>query len=320
MTLKDVASAAQVSIMTASKVMRDDPSVRTHLRQRVLAAAHRLDYRPNQVARGLRNQESSLVSLAMGELWNPFFGALAHRVAQALSRVGKEAVLAPCADDVIALRHSYAACGCIACYGLSRDNIDLISKRQKMVTLLGAGLARPQIPDISIDFASVYRELAEALLARGCRRVVCCSDEFYYPNPEHKKFDVVAEVYRQAGYPLVVPPAQTSLSVAELLRRLAQQTDYADAVLCENDTLAARLVAGLHQLGGTPAARLVVVGCDGIWPVPGTWTVRVNITTLADAAVELFLRELHGQPRPERTLFRPELLTDIPASAPPRLG
>ena len=64
-TLRDVAAEAGVAINTTRKVLSDDPTVRPYIRQRVLAAARKLRYRPNLLARALRTRELNLVPITV---------------------------------------------------------------------------------------------------------------------------------------------------------------------------------------------------------------------------------------------------------------
>ena len=54
MTLRCVAEKAGVAVDTARKVLRGDPSVRPYIRQRVQRVIRQTGYRPNLVARALR--------------------------------------------------------------------------------------------------------------------------------------------------------------------------------------------------------------------------------------------------------------------------
>lgn len=308
-TLKDVAQEAQVSIMTASKVFRDSPSVRPALRERVLAAARNLDYRPNQVARGLRNQESSLVSVAAGELWNPFFGALANHLADALVRQGREAVLTTRVEDVVNLQHTYSSCGCIAAYGQTREQLAIILRHQKVITILGADVGYEGVPDVSVDFPSAYRRLGERLVAAGRRRIAFCSDRFHFPKP-HGKFPACEEVLLEAGIEPVVPVSQRQLTLAQVHSRSHSAPGWLDTLICENDVLATQAVLTLQAAGIRVPDDVLVVGCDGLWEVPRIWTVRVDIEALAQGAVDIFARHVRGERCPDRTLFRPELRAD----------
>ncbi|WP_344696561.1 LacI family DNA-binding transcriptional regulator [Glutamicibacter nicotianae] len=75
-TLDDVARLANVSPKTVSE---SSPSAIwcPATVERVLAAAKRLKFRPNSVARNLRGGASSTVGLIIGEMLNPFYSRVA---------------------------------------------------------------------------------------------------------------------------------------------------------------------------------------------------------------------------------------------------
>ena len=68
--IRDVAAAAGVSVTTVSHVLNDTPHTRTSddTRGRVKAAAEKLGYQPNRLARGLRTQASEMVGLITEEI------------------------------------------------------------------------------------------------------------------------------------------------------------------------------------------------------------------------------------------------------------
>ena len=71
-TLKDVAGLAEVSVATAARVLRGDPTlvVRPGTRARVEAAASELSYRPNGAARGLRTRRSGVLAVLLPDPQN----------------------------------------------------------------------------------------------------------------------------------------------------------------------------------------------------------------------------------------------------------
>ena len=93
MTLNEVSKQAGVALVTARKALNNDPSVRPHLRRRVLAAAEKLDYHPNLIASGLRRGNTSLAPfsvIGIGNYWN---GVLSQNIALKLVKSGLEPVL-----------------------------------------------------------------------------------------------------------------------------------------------------------------------------------------------------------------------------------
>ena len=76
-SIGDVAKRAGVSLGTASRAINGNPAVSPQLRERVLAAAAELDYRPNALARALRSSRTHSLGLILPDVTNPFFGELA---------------------------------------------------------------------------------------------------------------------------------------------------------------------------------------------------------------------------------------------------
>jgi len=72
-------------------VLRDDPSqqVRPETRERILAAARELRYRPNALARGLRTRRTDTVGLIIPSLDNLGFADVTHGIQAAAAAAGK---------------------------------------------------------------------------------------------------------------------------------------------------------------------------------------------------------------------------------------
>nr|WP_310794812.1 LacI family DNA-binding transcriptional regulator [Streptomyces sp. TLI_171] len=93
-TLHDVARESGVSAKTVSRVLNGEGPVAAATRERVLAAVERLGFRPNLMARSIRTGgPDSTVGLVLPDLGNPFFGALAGGVEEAVRARGLTVLL-----------------------------------------------------------------------------------------------------------------------------------------------------------------------------------------------------------------------------------
>ncbi|HEX3958942.1 MAG TPA: LacI family DNA-binding transcriptional regulator [Trebonia sp.] len=94
-TLRDVAGAAGVHPATASRAL--NPSTRLlvseETAQRVLAAASRLGYSPNPVARSLRTRRSDTIGVLIPDLNNPLFPPMVRGVEDRLAEQGYVALI-----------------------------------------------------------------------------------------------------------------------------------------------------------------------------------------------------------------------------------
>ncbi len=99
-TLQDVARLAGVSAKTVSRVYAGSDAVSPDTKERVLAAAKRLRFRPNTLARNLRHGGvSNTVAFVIGDILNPFYFQVAARVERELAEHGLTMILATTADS-----------------------------------------------------------------------------------------------------------------------------------------------------------------------------------------------------------------------------
>ena len=87
-TLADVAAAAGVSPSTASRALGTGTHVRARTRERVWAAAERLSFEPNQLARSLRRGSTMAVGLVIPDVASAFYGTALKGVQEVLEAAG----------------------------------------------------------------------------------------------------------------------------------------------------------------------------------------------------------------------------------------
>jgi LacI family transcriptional regulator, galactose operon repressor len=89
-TLKMVAARAGVSLATAARVLRADPTlnVRPVTRERVVEAARELGYRPNRLASGLRTRRTGSIAIILPDPQNIMWGESLRGIERAAGRRG----------------------------------------------------------------------------------------------------------------------------------------------------------------------------------------------------------------------------------------
>jgi LacI family transcriptional regulator len=92
-TVADVARRAGVSTASVSRALSGTHGVGEAVRQRVIAAAQELGYRPNDVARSLRTTRTHTIGLIIPDVVNPFFGELAWAIEEAAHQYGYSVIL-----------------------------------------------------------------------------------------------------------------------------------------------------------------------------------------------------------------------------------
>ncbi len=307
-TIVDVAKRANVAVMTASRVMNGHPRVRPRIRERVLTAAEEIHYVPNLLARGLRRKALDVVSLLLTDLPNPYFGTLADRLSAKLRDSGLRAVLCDNVDDMLGFNSSFSPCASVLVLPTA-DHVNRIARERPAVTFQAQSFEAQHAPDVSVDRAWAYAELAREILAGGRRKVTyCCAPSEYGPSRQ-QKFRHVETVLEQQGLEPVILSRKALESSEELARLACSRPGSVDTVFCENDVVAAGVLCALHARGVRSPEDVLVIGCDGTLVLEGVWTVVVDFDRIAREVVDRLLRQLNGEEVTGRLLVRPELVT-----------
>ncbi|MDF5752364.1 LacI family DNA-binding transcriptional regulator [Spongiactinospora sp. TRM90649] len=97
-TIKDVAEAAGVGVATVSRVLSGG-SASQQTRERVLAVAAQLDYRPSALGRNLRQRRTGGIGLLIPDITDSFYGRLADGVLACARAAGEPVIVGATGDD-----------------------------------------------------------------------------------------------------------------------------------------------------------------------------------------------------------------------------
>jgi DNA-binding LacI/PurR family transcriptional regulator len=92
-TIHDVARIADVGVGTVSRVINNNPGVKSATRQRVLAAIEKLHYSPNLIARSMISRRTGSIGVIVPFFTRPFFIEVLRVAAEAITQAGRDLVL-----------------------------------------------------------------------------------------------------------------------------------------------------------------------------------------------------------------------------------
>src|SRR6185295_16608052 len=98
-TLADIAKALGVSKMTVSRAINDHPEISPDTRARILEAAQRMNYRPNQFARALTTNRSYLLGVVVPDLMHSYFAEICRGIESVAKPLGYQNLICSTDED-----------------------------------------------------------------------------------------------------------------------------------------------------------------------------------------------------------------------------
>ena len=300
----DVASAAGVSIATASKALNETGRMTVETRDRVKRVAQEMGFRPNAMARALVSQRSLTIGLLTNDTYGRFTLPVMAGVSEALVDVGVSVFLCTIEDDpALAKVHVDAM--------LDKQVDGIIASGKRIDRRLPVDLSNLPIavvyaftsgPEDAVtlvsDDAQGSREAVQWLLGLGRRRVV------HVTGPEtfisvRERADAFREVAGREG--LVLYGQWSEAWGHEAVARLWESAgEIPDAIFCGNDQIARGVVDALRERGLNVPVDVSVVGFDN-WEIvaaatrPPLTTVDMNLKQLGREAGRLILALAEGK-------------------------
>jgi DNA-binding LacI/PurR family transcriptional regulator len=281
-TLEDVAREAGVSRALASLVMRQKPQVSEERRARVLAAATKLGYRPNAIARSLASRRSSTVGVLLNDLHNLFFAEIYDGIEQVARRRGYRILLSTGgrsrAREEAALEAFLESRvdGLILVSTLLTEAKINQAASMAPVALVSRTSRSPAVDSVLTDDV-LGAELAVAHLIELGHRKIVHIDGGRNPGsrPRRKGYERAMDA---AGLKRLVIPGDFSESGgAEAAGRLLALAETTTAVLTSNDMAAAGVMDRLAEAGYSIPGDISVVGYDN---TSLAQMRQVNLTTI----------------------------------------
>lgn len=272
-TLADVAERAGVSRAAASYVINGKPGVGPAARERVLAAAEELEFRPNRLARGLRDGHSRAIGLLMADISNPFYPEIAGGVVETAKGLDYKVFLSHTGDDLRQQASEVYALLDHRCDGLILTTLT-DADRHLLEQLIRHDVPFVQlvrrVPGVVTDFVGVNDEsggrvAGEHLLALGHRDIAVVAGP-QRSSASRARAHGLCHVLASHG--IALPPnrwAESGLTREggyQAVRRLLESASRPHAIACGNDMIALGVIDGLMDAGLRVPSDVAVMGFD----------------------------------------------------------
>lgn len=339
-SIKDVAKEAGVSASTVSYILSGNPNVSfpPETKERVFAAAKKLNYVVNRAAKTLRSgrvegsTKSNLIGIVIPQtesthreshimFGNPFYGAFLSAVELEIRKAGFHLLLSGTTPG-----QSY---------------IDIVRSRTlDGVIILGAypskdadDYKRYRIPAVLVDcygssdsfFYSVRTDdrlggyiATKYLIEQGHRNIGIVTGELKEHGVNQERCQGYLDALNEAG---IVPKPEHIFEGyvdhrygMEVAEEIAEKKQALTAIFATSDIAAIGLINGLQKCGLSVPSDISVVGFDDIeyatMCFPGLTTVRQNIMEKGKQAAQLILATVQDHSLPKETRIIPMELVE----------
>lgn len=321
-TIKDIAKYVGVAHSTVSRALNGDPRITAATREKVLAAAKRLGYRPNLSARALVKRRVLSIGLMIPEVTEPFYGRIVEGADQVTYTEGFNLILY--------LTHADPHREMAAFDQIKKGRVDGVilmirqAKASAAFDILRAGvpvvLLLQQIPDAPIDHVRIdnilgARKAVEHLLNLGHKRIGFITGPQDALDAEERLIG-----YRQALEQTQLPfesalvfsgdftPSSGERAVEQIMQ--FEPAMRPTAIFAANDQMAMGAIKALGERGIRIPQDMAVIGFDDIEPAsyfrPALTTVRQPIEEAARTAASMLVERINQSDSDRETSSLPE--------------
>jgi LacI family transcriptional regulator len=337
-SLRDVAAAAGVSVGTASYALNGNPAVRPVTRERVIAAARRLDYVPDRNATRLRRGRSECIAVGYTsrsrEIANgAFYGLVVRGITEGLEDHGYTLRFVRLDDEATDASPPNGRPRQLS--GFDIDGLLLLNWQDPALLhrLRGLGVplvavdasgAYPDVPSVDSDDRGGVASAIDYLARLGHRRIAFLNGTLDFPF-EREALAGYLEACERHG--LLVEPRllrTTDFSVAggrAAMAAVLAGGALPTAVFAVDDESAAGAMQAIHDAGLRVPDHISVVGMDDV-PLaaalhPALTTIRIDTEELGRQAVAMLLALISDPPHHAPHIMLPTRLVLRDSAAPP---
>lgn len=309
--IAELAALAGVNAGTVSRALADNPLVKQATRDRIQALAREHGYRPNQMARRLRIQETKVIGVVVPlghekrqHLSDPFFMTILGHLADALTENGYDIMLSrviPDADDWLERIVDSGMLDGVLLIGQSNqfETIERVASWYKPLVVWGSHKPGQVHCTVGVDNREGGRLAGECLIAAG-RSKLAFMGEVIAPEFEQRYLGL-CDAASAAGLdkPLQLDTHLSSdvmaEEVSENVARIAAQVD---GIAAASDLIAMNTVRALADRGLMVPRDISVTGFDDLplaeQTIPRLTTISQNIAQGAQAMIAALYERLGG--------------------------
>ena len=322
-TIKDVARLAGVSVATVSRVINNSPKASDSSRQAVGQAMEQLQYHPNANARALAQQSTETLGLIVGDVSDPFFGAMVKAVDEVAGDTGNFLLIGNGYHNEQKERQAIEQlmrhrCAALVVHAKKVPDDELIGLMKQVPGMVLVNRLLPGFENRCVALDDRYGAwlATRHLIQQGHKNIAFICSTHAISDAEDRLqgyYDALREHNLPENDRLVAFGEPDELGGEQAMTELLGRGKNFTAVACYNDSMAAGALAVLSDNSIRIPEEISLIGFDDVlvsrYVRPRLTTIRYPIVTMAQQAAELALALANNAPLPEVTnMFSPTLV------------
>lgn len=303
-TLKDVAKLAGVSVSTASYSINGSALITEETKSKVLNAAKEIGYRPNGLAKNLKEQKTNIIGLFLSGFTGPFFNDMMEGIQDVVMEKGYELVVCASVDKHRLLVERYVDGAIILNYHMDNDLLASLASEKLPVVVLDREVKNPFIKNILLPNQLGSAMSVRHLIEKGHTRIgyIAGSEESYDGESRLKGFLSELKIHSIPFFDTDLMRADFTelsgyLEMSQFLNRM--KGDLPSAMVCANDEMAMGAARAIQEAGLQIPVDIALVGFDDIYVskyfTPSLSTIEVPRKQWGITAAETLFKMLDGQ-------------------------
>lgn len=307
-TIKEIAQQLNLSVSTVSRALADDKNIRRETKEKILALAEMLGYKPNPVALNLKYGRTNTIGVIVPEMVTPFASSVIEGVQQVLYPQGAKVIIAQSNEDWerekdnLLLMERFRVDGIIMALCHQDANVEecvRIRNGGTPIVFYDRIPSKLDVTKVVIDDYSKSFLLTEHLIRSGRKRILYLQGPSYIHNTNDRLFgfkDALDKFHIVHDPSLIV---RTHVSIHDgrvAIEEILSKGITFDAVYAFTDTLAIGAMNVLTEKGFRIPEQVAVAGFSGTILStivnPHLTTVEQPLIRMGQTAAELLLEKI----------------------------
>jgi LacI family transcriptional regulator len=310
-TTKEIAQLCGVSIGTVDRALNNRTGINRETRERIIAVANQLGYRPHLPARSLVTGYTMTIGVVVLNLRNPFFSQLVEVIERKAGEAGYHVYLMLSEfskeeeEEALNCLRSLNVDGIIICPVNRGNSFTAFLRRLATPVLTVSNRVSKSWPWVGIDERSAVRESVGLVISRGYERIIYITQsrapglvQLLYVDEQ--RIQGYRDALREAG-PHFSPEVLTAVDSYQLIEKKDDLLKRRTCLVCTCDEVALEVLNALKAHGLRVPEEVGLTGFDNLdilkYISPMLTTVSYPIERMGEAAFDSLLAEITGKPK-----------------------